>query len=218
MEWVEQNTPCRFFIVDGYPDYHPEHPGGRPGGGRSLDNQVFSFDQLGHWADKIRNQSGPTPMTLSETASGGATEAPDPAQVTERLARHANGLGLALVGGLLKGCLDRGIGPQLEHQAVGLIIEDGRACGVRFDTPGDTREVRAARGVVLATGGFAWDPDRPPTPESCQPLGASSMDSSLRAMSCRRPPAWHTAGQEAPLARQSPLAELPGVRPLQVTD
>ena len=33
VRWVEEHTPCRFFIVDGYPDYHPTHPGGRPGGG-----------------------------------------------------------------------------------------------------------------------------------------------------------------------------------------
>ena len=159
VEWVEQSTPCRFFIVDGYPDYHPEHPGGRPGGGRSLDNLVFSFDELGAWADKIRNQRGPTPMTLSETASGGAIEAPDPALIAERLARHANGLGLALVGGLLKGCLDRGVEPQLEHRASSLIIEAGRVCGVRFDTPDGASEVRAERGVILATGGFEWDDD-----------------------------------------------------------
>jgi 3-oxosteroid 1-dehydrogenase len=159
IEWVEQNTPCRFFIVDGYPDYHPEHPGGRPDGGRSLDNEVFSFDELGEWADKIRNQRGLTPTTLSETASGGASEPPDAALVAERLARNASGLGLALVGGLLKGCLDRNIEPRLEHRAVGLMIENGRVSGVRFDTADGVHEVRATRAVVLATGGFEWDED-----------------------------------------------------------
>ncbi len=30
LRWVEENTPCAFHLVDGYPDYHPEHPGGLP--------------------------------------------------------------------------------------------------------------------------------------------------------------------------------------------
>jgi succinate dehydrogenase/fumarate reductase flavoprotein subunit len=156
VRWVEEHTPCRFFVVDGYPDYHPEHLGGRPGGGRSLDNAVFSFDELGPWADKVRNQRGPTPYTLSDTAAGGATEPLDPAVVAERLERHANGLGLALVGALLKGCLDRGVEPQLHHRAVGLEVDDGRVKGVRFETPAGARIVHATRGVVLATGGFEW--------------------------------------------------------------
>ena len=156
VRWLEEHTACRFFVVDGYPDYHPDHLGGRPGGGRSLDNEVFSFDQLGPWAVKVRNQRGPTPLTLSDTAAGGATTVPDPAMIAERSSRNANGLGLALVGALLKGCLDRGVEPQLEHRAVGLDLDNGRVRGVRFETPNGTRTVSACRGVVLATGGFEW--------------------------------------------------------------
>ena len=157
--WVEANTPCRFFVVDGYPDYHPEHPGGRPGGGRSLDNRVFSYDELGEWAGRVRNQRGPTPTTLSETGLGGATEPLARSVVAARLENHENGLGLALVGGLLKACLDRAVTPELEHRAVGLVIEDGRVTGVRFETPTGSRTVTARRGVVLATGGFEWADD-----------------------------------------------------------
>jgi 3-oxosteroid 1-dehydrogenase len=159
VKWVEDNTPCKFFVVDGYPDYHPEHPGGRGVGGRSLDNHVFSYDELGDWAAKIRNQRGDNPTTLSDTPLGGATEPPDPAMIAERLSRHANGLGLALVGGLLKACLDRGIEPQLEHRAVSLLSAEGRVSGVKFETPTGVREVSARRGVVLATGGFEWSED-----------------------------------------------------------
>ena len=157
LRWLEAHTPCRFFVVDGYPDYHPEHPGGRPTGGRSLDNRVFSFDELGDWAALVRNQRGPTPTTLSDTPTGGATEPPDPAMIADRVSRHENGLGLALVGGLLKACLDRGIEPQLDHRATELVVERGRVRGVRFATPGGARTVAARRAVVLATGGFEWD-------------------------------------------------------------
>ncbi len=169
LRWLEDNTACRFFVIDGYPDYHPEHPGGKPGGGRSLDNEVFSFDELGDWADRIRNPGGPMPMTLSDTALGGATGPPDKALIADRIAKHANGLGLALVGALLRACLDRGIEPNLSHRAVELVTDDGRVTGVRFALPdgdcagtgggGSVVEVEARNGVILATGGFEWNPE-----------------------------------------------------------
>ncbi len=164
LRWLEEHTPCRFFVIDGYPDYHPEHPGGKPGGGRSLDNEVFSFDELGEWAARIRGQHQPMPMTLSDTALGGATAPPDKTMIAERIARNANGLGLALVGALLRACLDRGLEPHLSHQATELVIDEGRVTGVRFaipDTDGASGvvEVDARRGVILATGGFEWNPE-----------------------------------------------------------
>jgi succinate dehydrogenase/fumarate reductase flavoprotein subunit len=156
IEWLEEHTPCRFFVVDGYPDYHPEHPGGKPGGGRSLDNEVFSFDELGPWADRIRNQRGLVPFTLSDTPLGGATAPPDPALIADREARHAQGLGLALVGALLRGCLDRGLEPHLGHRATELLFDGDRVAGVRFETPSGEADVAAAT-VILATGGFEWN-------------------------------------------------------------
>ncbi len=161
IRWVEEHTPCRFFVIDGYPDYHPEHPGGKPGGGRSLDNEVFSYKELGPWAARIRNQRGPTRTTLSDTNQGGATTPPDPALIAAREAVDAQGLGLALVGGLLKACLDRGIEPRLEHRATSLTTAaDGRVTGVAVDTPAGPRQFTARRGVVLASGGFEWAPDK----------------------------------------------------------
>ena len=40
----------QFRIVQDFPDYHPEHPGAKPGGGRSLECPLFPFDELGPWA------------------------------------------------------------------------------------------------------------------------------------------------------------------------
>lgn len=33
--WLESAAGLRMKIVSGYPDYHPERPGGKPGGGRT---------------------------------------------------------------------------------------------------------------------------------------------------------------------------------------
>jgi len=37
ISYLEENTPTRFQIIKDFPDYHPEHPGAKSGGGRSLE-------------------------------------------------------------------------------------------------------------------------------------------------------------------------------------
>ena len=50
--WLESAATLRMRIVARYPDYHPERPGGKPGGGRTLEPELFSFRRLGRWADR----------------------------------------------------------------------------------------------------------------------------------------------------------------------
>jgi succinate dehydrogenase/fumarate reductase flavoprotein subunit len=157
LRWVHEHTPCEFHLVPEYPDYHPEHPGGKPDGGRSVDNGLFAFTELGGWADRIRNQRGANPVMLVETPLGGATSTPPADVIAARLAGRENGMGLALVGALLRGLLDRGIEPVLEAKAEHLVVEHGEVVGVVLSTPAGETTVRARRGVVIATGGFEWN-------------------------------------------------------------
>src|SRR5262245_22213923 len=53
VRWLEAISPLRLRVVKGYPDYHPEHPGGKPRGGRSLDPELFDFVALGPWAERV---------------------------------------------------------------------------------------------------------------------------------------------------------------------
>lgn len=154
LEWAEQRTPLQMRLVPGYPDYHPEFPGGKPGGGRSTEPELFSFDQLGEWKDRFLGYR--RPMAVGETPVGGGTGFLTPEEDAKRTAQNLEGLGRALLGALLRGLLDRGIEPQLERAATRLIVEDDRVVGVRF---ADGTQARARRGVVLATGGFERDPE-----------------------------------------------------------
>ncbi|WP_026928367.1 FAD-dependent oxidoreductase [Granulicoccus phenolivorans] len=154
LEWAEQRTPLRMRLVPGYPDYHPEFSGGKPGGGRSTEPELFCFDQLGEWKDRFLGFR--RPMAVGETPVGGGTGFLTPEEEAERTSQNLEGLGRALLGALLKGLLDRGVEPQLERAAIRLITEQGRVVGVRF---ADGTQARARRGVVLATGGFERDPE-----------------------------------------------------------
>jgi 3-oxosteroid 1-dehydrogenase len=161
VRWLESSTPVRFEIVEGFPDYHPEHPGGKPGGGRSLECPLFPFDELGPWAEKVTvgPQMGRN-ITMSETPLGrGAPGGVPPDELVRRQVHDERGAGQGLVGRLLKGCLDRGIEPRTGAAARELIVSGGRVTGVRFDGRGGAFDVTARAGVILATGGFEWNRD-----------------------------------------------------------
>jgi succinate dehydrogenase/fumarate reductase flavoprotein subunit len=162
VEFLEASTPVQFYAVPGMPDYHPEFPGGSPNGGRTIECPLFAFDELGAWADRVT----PSPyfanphITMSETPLGKAI--PDPPSAEELARRdihNERGCGQALVGRLLKACLDRGVEPRVGWAATEFVTEHGAVTGVVFDTPAGPQTIGANRGVILASGGFEWDPD-----------------------------------------------------------
>lgn len=148
------STPLRLQLVPGFPDYHPEHPGGLAGGGRSLEPALFSFDTIGPWAQLVAG--APMPRLLSEIPIGGGTGIVDPDVESARRQATLEGLGRGLVGALLAGCLHRGIRPEVDARATRLHIEDGRVRGVEVQSPHGRRMI-STRTVVLATGGFEQD-------------------------------------------------------------
>jgi 3-oxosteroid 1-dehydrogenase len=158
--FLDAQAGTEFYAVADFPDYHPEQPGGLPGGGRTLECPLFAFTQLGPWAERVT----PSPyfptlhITMSETPLGKAVpEMPSEAEFERRALEDERGLGQSLVGRLLKACLDRGIEPRTCARARRLVVEEGRVTGVLLDTPEGPLEVRARQGVVLATGGFEWN-------------------------------------------------------------
>jgi succinate dehydrogenase/fumarate reductase flavoprotein subunit len=154
LDWLDSATPLHLRLVPGFPDYHPEAPGGKPKGGRSLEPELFSFRQIPGWGERMVGVT--RPMRVSETPTGGGTGILSPELAEERAAEQIEGVGRAMVGALLKGCLDHGVEPRTGHRAVELLTEDGRVTGVRFEAAEGRVEV-AAGSVVLATGGFEFD-------------------------------------------------------------
>ena len=161
IEFYEARTPVKFYPVPDFPDFHPEFPGGKPEGGRTLECPPFPYGELGAWKDRV-GVSLYYPdftMTIGETTLGKSVPTPaSPAVKARRQANDERGMGLALVGRLLKGCLDRGIEPRTGHRAMELIMANAAVAGVRVETAEGGTCVRAAN-VILATGGFEWNKD-----------------------------------------------------------
>lgn len=153
LDYLEQHSDLRFEIAEGFPDYKPELPGGRPGGGRSLNAKPFDLAALGEWHDRITA----FPLDFSNVGIDAETKARIHATVDDSLAEPCVA-GTALIAGLLKGLLDRGIAPVTEARAVELIGSAEGITGVRINYGGKDIQVRARRGVILGTGGFEWDP------------------------------------------------------------
>ncbi|MEY9211744.1 FAD-dependent oxidoreductase [Thermobifida halotolerans] len=156
LDWLDRETPLRLRLVPRYPDYHPEHPGGLPGGGRSLEPALFDTRGLGPWRDRL--VGSPRRLRISEIPSGGGTGVIAPELMRRRTEASQEGLGRGLVAALLQGCLDRSIEPRTGMRAVELLVDGGRVTGVRFESGQESREVRARRAVIIATGGFEHDP------------------------------------------------------------
>lgn len=146
-----------FEIIREFPDYYcPKAPGSKEEG-RYLETAPFEVELLGNWAS--RTLAGQYPVTTSERVSAGPN--------ASELGRMARGhelagercAGGALAGHFLKAAFDRGVEFRTESRATKLVTEDERVVGVEVSAPGGTACLGARSGVVLATGGYDWNPE-----------------------------------------------------------
>ena len=157
--YLEKHGGVRFFAVPGLPDYYPSHPGGKPHGGRTMGTELFAFDDLGEWKDRVETSPYyPGDFRMDETSIGAAVpKPPSPEERARRAVRSERGMGQSLIGMLLVACLREGVEIESSTPAIDLVVADGRVRGAVVEGPGGRRVVRAGRGVVLATVGFEWN-------------------------------------------------------------
>jgi len=161
LRYMEENTPVSLHVFEGYPDYHPENPGGKPEGGRSLDNDLFPFEELGPWAERVNHQPDAVffPATMLEIDTKRVDDIP-PDVMEARRARDMRSTGQALAGSLIKGCLDREIPVHTATRARELVLDENDAVvGVRAERNGADYFVKARKAVVIGSGGFEWNQD-----------------------------------------------------------
>ena len=163
LAYLEANTPLRMQPVANFPDYFfPYDVPGKRWGGRSCEPLPYAVgDEIPEWRDRL--------VTRGTLMSLGANTmlAEDFAEITEELqaelarreAQDIRTKGAALIAMLFKGLLDRGVTVQLESPVRELVVIDGAVIGARAEVNGATVLVGARKGVVLACGGYEWNPE-----------------------------------------------------------
>ncbi|MBT8001665.1 MAG: FAD-dependent oxidoreductase [Rhodospirillales bacterium] len=194
IEYLYKNSDVKLVPLAFYPDYYPDAVGATTGG-RVMEPLPFDARELGSDFKKLR------PPLPEFTLFGGMMIArPDLVHFrnvfksvasTLRVARlslayfiqrirHHRGtklyLGNALAARLLRSLQKLNVGVQLNRAVNQLIFENGRVVGVEIETKGGVRTIQARRGVILATGGFAHNPDlrKKYLPPEASPYSATS--------------------------------------------
>ncbi|AYD00616.1 FAD-dependent oxidoreductase [Neorhizobium sp. NCHU2750] len=163
LELVEANSPLRFALT-GEPDPMIDIPGAKVRG-RMLSPKVLSRNLLGPMKRKLRRSTLPHMMTYQEMM--------DPApyihpirtarklgvELLRRIFTDSCGQGNALMTGLIRGCLDKGVVIRLDAPAQDLLQNEpsGSVIGVKYRYEGKVRTAVASLGVLLSTGGFEWN-------------------------------------------------------------
>ncbi|WP_457967028.1 FAD-dependent oxidoreductase [Arthrobacter sp. D1-29] len=159
IRYLEDHGNAPFYAVSGIPDYHPEHPGGKTKGGRTMGTPLFAFGELGEWHDRVEVTPYYSPYyRMDETGIGsGVPNPPSPEELERRATADERGQGGSLVGHLLRAALKAGVHIETSTGGVELCLQDGRVTGVEVEGPNGRRVVHARQGVILATGGFEWN-------------------------------------------------------------
>ncbi len=179
VDFFEAETVLQFDLGPTFADYHTDAPGGMAAG-RSIVAKPFDGRELGKEIARLRPPLAEITVLGMMIGSGkellhffNVTRSPVSlfyvAGLVAKFARdmvfHGRPMrlvnGNALVGRLAKSCFDRGVPIWTMSPATSLIRDQhDRVVGAVVDTAQGRVEVRAARGVVLAAGGFPQDPVR----------------------------------------------------------
>ncbi len=163
LKFLEAHSPLRF-TPNRDPDPYAEAPGGMAFG-RNVSAGPLREAMLGPWAGKIRKPTFDLPLNYEEMVDTFFFAEPRKwlrrymFRVIWRKLRGMRTKGNALSVGLLKGCLDASVEVRAEAAAKRLIVEDGRVTGLEVERDGRAVTVAAGQGVILASGGFDWNPE-----------------------------------------------------------
>ena len=163
LRYLEDHTPLSTHIQP-LPDYY--WPWGFPGTlatpGRTVEADPYPVgEELPEWADRIVKRG--TLMSLGTATTLAEDFAPRTPELEAELQRREEQdirpKGAALVARLFKGLLERGVETLLETPAKQVVTDGhGDVIGLVVEREGRFVRIGARRGVVLACGGFEWNP------------------------------------------------------------
>ncbi len=169
ISFILRNTPMRFRWMEGYSDYYPELPGGKPNGA-SIEPDQFDGRLLGKELANLNPPYLATPpgvvifggeykwLNLAAVSAKGALVAAN--AVARYVEAKLKGeipltMGQALAAGLRAGLLQANVPVWLNTPLIDLQFDhNGRVNGVLVSKNGTPTLIQATRGVVMAAGGF----------------------------------------------------------------
>jgi len=162
--WLQDRCGIAWRVIEDFPDYYHPHAPGTAAEGRYLETELFEGKELGPWQQKCWSSPHMPPGIrhdeLFEWGGLSAVVRWDFATIGKRMAKDIRGMGPAMMGWFLKAALvDRGIPCHLGTPVREVIREGGRVVGVRCEKEGQDYLIRARKGVVLAVGGYDWNPE-----------------------------------------------------------
>lgn len=149
--WLDKNG-IALTTVRGRTDCHPAVNGSRRTG-RILASPSWDRRTLGTWAERLRG----TDYRLQPGARSLRGLIASVRGMAHQLLRPTRDVvigGTALAGQLLARCLAEGVTIWVDTPMLDLVITDDKVTGVQVRREGQAVEVLAARGVLLACGGF----------------------------------------------------------------
>jgi 3-oxosteroid 1-dehydrogenase len=163
LQFVEAHSSVKF-EPNRDPDPYAEEVGGLTHG-RNVAAAPARIGQLGSWADKVRTSTSDVRITYGEIVDDFFFANPQrhmPRLLHKLIWRKLTGRftrGRALTIGLLKGCLDQGVEIWPGTSVKRLLTEGGRVTGVEAERNDRPISFDASQGVILASGGFEWNPE-----------------------------------------------------------
>ena len=169
ISFVMSASPLRFRFMSGYSDYYPELPGGMPNG-RSIEPDLFDGKLLGPELANLNPSYLATPAGLTVFSADykwlnlALVNAQGTAVAAECVARYTAAvlagktpltMGQALAGALRAGLASAGVPVWLNTPFEDFQYDaTGRVTGVLVTRNGASTGITAARGVLVAAGGF----------------------------------------------------------------
>lgn len=161
LKFLERHSPLLFAPCRD-PDPYEDAPGAKAYG-RNVTPRPIKLSTLGPWRDRLRQSTMVHLFNYEEVVDTNFYAHPvrgmlrfGPVALYRRLTGRRT-KGGALIAGLLRGCLDRGCEVRLEARARRLVVREGRIAGIEVTHQGRDLTINAAKGVVLASGGFEWN-------------------------------------------------------------
>ena len=181
VRYFEEKAGVKWKVIEGFPDYHYPRAPGTVAAGRYLECEPFPGAELGEWQKKTYlSPHMPNGITHDELfAWGGFVNVMkwDFATLGKRVSKDVRTFGPGMMAYFVRAAMiERKIPAYVDCPARELVVENGAVVGVRAVKDGKPFAIRARKGVILAAGGYDWNPelakyfeDLPEWNSMCQP-------------------------------------------------